>query len=76
MTGFLQHILNEPGEYTALLGLFAVAVIANMPRPGSGFSLLTLYTWLYDSLQAFMAARNPVPHPTPPPASPVEQPKQ
>ena len=61
MTGLVQHIEANMPEYTALLGLLAVAIIANMPKPGAKVSLLTFYTWLYDSLQAFMSARNPKP---------------
>lgn len=65
------HLQKDAPEYTALLGLFFVAVIANMPHPDVIERLLgtskpaqwaaVLYKWLYDSLQAFMAARNPHP---------------
>lgn len=61
MTGLAEHLAKDAPEYTALIGLFAVAVIANMPPPGSKTSWSTAYKWLYDSLQAFMAARSPRP---------------
>jgi hypothetical protein len=63
MSGILHHIQIDAPEYTALVLLFLVAVIANMPHPVK-FGYNIWYTWLYDSLQAFMAARNP--HPTQP----------
>lgn len=64
-----HHILQSLPEYTALIGLFIVAVVANMPRPEK-FNNNVWYTWLYESLQAFLAAKNP--HPTTPadPAQP------
>ena len=61
MNALIDHIVRNAADDTAIIGLLTVAIVANMPRPGSRFSLLTLYTWLYDSLQAFMAARNPHP---------------
>jgi hypothetical protein len=72
--GFLQRMKAEAPEYVALLGLLIVAMIANMPHPETIQELLgttklaqwsgVSYRWMYDSLQAFMAARNPHP-PTP-----------
>lgn len=69
LNGLLSHLSKDAPEYTALLGLLAVAVIANMPHPETITALLGLskpaqwlgvgYKWGYDSLQAFMAARNP-----------------
>lgn len=74
MTSLLTHLSKDAPEYTALIGLFLVAVVANMPHPIK-FNYNIWYTWLYDSLQSFMAARNP--HPTQP-GQPVElsQPKK
>jgi hypothetical protein len=71
MNKLIEHVVHDAPEYTALLGLFAVAVIANMPTPDK-FNHNLWYSWLYDSLQAFMSARNPRPTQ---PASPA-QPKQ
>lgn len=79
MTELWKHIAKDAPEYTALLGLFAVAAIANMPHSDVIARLLgsslpaqwaaVAYKWLYDSLQAFMAARNP--HPPTQPAEPA-----
>lgn len=64
-----QHLLKDAPEYTALLGLLAVAAIVTMPTPEViqrllGYSrfgqwLAVLYKWLYDTMQTFMSARNP-----------------
>jgi hypothetical protein len=69
-----QHILKSIPEYAIIGGLFFVAIIANMPRPEVVSSWLMaaesrwvkfkeliaiLYRWVYESLQAFMAARHP-----------------
>ena len=68
MSGFTEHISRTAPEYIALLGLLLVALIANMPTPqvmqkliGEGWAFV-LYKWVYDSLQAFMAARSPQAH--------------
>lgn len=64
---FQQHVIKSLPEYSIILGLLIVAIVANMPRPEvvaawlQKISFLDLcsiaYKWLYDSLQAFMAAR-------------------
>lgn len=74
-----DHVVKSWPEYTVIFGLLLVAIIANMPKPDVIDRLLMdtaslwikckelvaiLYRWVYESLQAFMAARHPQPPPT------------
>ena len=49
-----QNLLTHAEAYGVGVVAFLFAVGKSMPRPGSPFSWLTLYTWLYDSVQAVL----------------------
>jgi len=61
----LHNLLQNEVAYEAIGGLLFVALVYNMPKPGTPFTWLTIYTWLYETLQAFLSVRSPHP-PTPP----------
>jgi hypothetical protein len=49
-----QHIAANAEAYGVGAIAFVVSAGKCMPRPGSSFSLLTLYTWLYDTVQSVL----------------------
>jgi Flp pilus assembly pilin Flp len=55
-----SYIQSRSSEFTAIAGLLAVAIVANMPHPSS-FGNNVWYAWLYNSLQAFLGTRQPRP---------------
>jgi hypothetical protein len=71
-----QNLIAHAEAYGVGAVAFLIAVGKSMPKPGSSFSWLTFYTWLYDSVQAVLPVpRNPPPPPPivlpPPPPPPI-----
>jgi hypothetical protein len=77
-----QHLAANAEAYG--VGAIAIAVAAGkcMPKPGSSLSFLTIYTWLYDTIQAVLpiprtsvssntGTLNGVPIPPTPPVDPA-----
>jgi len=56
MSGFWNMIGQNLLTHAEAYGVSAIALLIAgakcMPKPGSPFSLLTIYTWLYDTVQA------------------------
>jgi len=56
MSGFWNMIAQNLITHAEAYGVSAIALLIAaakcMPKPGSSFSLLTIYTWLYDTVQA------------------------
>ena len=75
-----QHLAANAEAYGMGLIAFLIAAGKCMPRPGSSFSLLTFYTWLFDSVQSVLplprsgtpiGTLNGVPIPPIPPETPA-----
>ncbi len=65
-----QHLTTNAEAYGVGAVAFVLAAGRCMPKPGSPFSLLTFYTWLYDSVQSVLpiprsSSTNPPPPVTP-----------
>lgn len=87
MSGFWNMIGQHLAANAEAYGVGAVALMFAagkcMPKPGSPFSLLTIYTWLYDTIQTVLpiprsgslapsnGTLNGVPVPTPPETTPA-----
>jgi len=63
MSGFWamigQHLLSNAEAYGVGTIAFLLAAGRCMPKPGSPFSLLTFYTWLYNSIQTVLPVHGP-----------------
>jgi hypothetical protein len=80
-----QHLVSNAEAYGVGTIAFILAAGRCMPKPGSSFSLLTFYTWLYNSIQTVLPVHGPpsgqtgtpngAPVPTPP-VGPATQPPQ
>lgn len=62
-----QHLASNAEAYGVGAVAFLLAAGRCMPKPGSSFSLLTFYTWLYDSVQSVL----PIPRSSTNPIQPV-----
>lgn len=49
-----QHIAANAEAYGVGAIAFVVSAGKCMPKPGSSFSLLTFYQWLYDTVQSVL----------------------
>ena len=47
-----QHLAANAEAYAVGLVAFLISAAKCMPKPGSSLSWLTLYTWIFDSIQA------------------------
>ena len=65
MSGFWamlgQHLMSNAEAYGVGTIAFLLAAGRCMPKPGSPLSLLTLYTWLYNSIQTVLPVHGPPP---------------
>ena len=72
-TTIVQHIAANAEAYGVGGIAVSIAAVKCMPKPGANFSWLTMYTWLFDTLQTVIPApRSSQTVPTPPvaPAQP------
>ncbi len=60
---FQQWVLSNWQLISGGLVFVAVAAFTSMPKPGTPFSLATLYTWLYETVQSVLPA-NRAPRPS------------
>ena len=71
-TAVIQHIAANAEAYGVGGIALGIAAVKCMPKPGSPFNPLTIYTWLYDTLQTVIPApRGSQPLPTPPVTNPA-----
>ena len=49
-----NHFSQHAEAYKVFLIALAIAMAKCLPKPGSSFSWLTLYTFFYDTTQAFV----------------------
>jgi hypothetical protein len=79
-----QNLITHAEAYGVGVFAFLLAAGRCMPKPGSPLSLLTLYTWLYNSIQTVLPVHGPPPptsgtlngEPIPTPAAAPPQPQK
>lgn len=60
MDALWNHIVQHMAAYGFGSGILVIAFLQNMPTPGTKMNGLTLYTWIYNSIQTALPVKRAV----------------